>query len=45
VDISSHGGIYVPHANVKGQWAEVSETKIANNTVFLQDAFLELNLA
>lgn len=42
VDISSDGGIYVPHANVKGQWAEVTETKIANNTIYLADSFIEL---
>ena len=42
VDISSDGGIYVPHANVKGHWAEVCETKIANNTIFTEDAFIEL---
>ena len=44
VDISSDGGGYVPHANVKGQWAEVCHTKIANNTVFLQDSFIELDM-
>jgi len=42
VDISSDGGIYVPHANVKGHWAEVSETKIATNTIYLKDSFIEL---
>lgn len=42
VDISSDGGVYVPHANVKGHWAEVCETKIANNTIFTEDAFIEL---
>ena len=42
VDISSDGGIYVPHANVKGHWAEVSETKIAINTLHLKDSFIEL---
>ena len=42
VDISSDGGIYVPHANVKGHWAEVTETKIANNTIYLADSFIEL---
>lgn len=42
VDISSHCGIYVPHPNVKGHWAEVTQTKVAHNTLFLGDAFLEL---
>ena len=44
VDISSEGGIYVPHANVKGHWAEVTETKIANNTLLLKDSFFEFNV-
>lgn len=44
VDISSDGGIYVPHANVKGHWAEVTETKIATNTIYLNDSFIELNM-
>ena len=43
MDISSDGGIYVPHANIKGQWAEVTETNIANNTLYLNDSFIELN--
>ena len=42
VDISSYGGKYVPHANVKGHWAEVTETKIANNTIHLDGAYIEL---
>ena len=43
VDISSDGGIYVPHANVRGHWARVIETKTANNTIYLENAFIELN--
>ena len=42
VDISSDSGIYVPHANIKGHWAEITETKIANNTLYLKDSFIEL---
>ena len=43
VDISSYSSVYVPHANVKGHWAEVTETKIANNTfVCDEDAYLLL---
>ena len=42
VDIASHSDIYVPHANVKGHWAEVTETKIANNTLHLKDAYIAL---
>ena len=43
VDISSDSGIYVPHANVKGHWAKVTETRIANNTIYLENSFIELN--
>ena len=42
VDISSDGGVYVPHANVKGHWAEVAQTKVAENAVYLQDSYIEL---
>ncbi len=42
VDVSSNGGIYVPHGNVKGHWATITETRVANNTLSLQDAFVEL---
>ena len=42
VDISSDGGVYVPHANKKEHWATVTETKIATNTICLDDSFIEL---
>ena len=45
VDITSDGGIYVPNANIKGHWAEITETKIANNTIFCEDAYIELSKA
>ena len=45
VDISSDGGVYVPHANVKGHWAEVTETRVAHNTLYLKDSYIELCLA
>lgn len=41
-DISSFCAIYVPHANVRGPWAEVTETKVAHNTLYLEGAELEL---
>lgn len=44
IDISSDGGVYVPHANVKDHWAEVTETKIATNTIYLNDSFIELSM-
>lgn len=43
VDISSHSDIYVPHSNIKGHWAKVTETKIATNTVICdEDAYITL---
>jgi len=44
VDISSDGGIYVPHANVKRHWAEVTETQTATNTLILgKETFIEIS--
>ncbi len=43
LDIASNGGAYVPHANVKGHWAEVTEQKIANNTVIIdENSYIEI---
>jgi len=42
VDIASDGGVYIPNANVKGHWAEITETKVAKNTIFCDDAYIEL---
>lgn len=43
IDITSHSKRYVPHANVKGHWAKVTETKIATNTVICdEDAYIIL---
>ncbi len=42
VDIASSCKGYMLHANVKGHWAEVTTTKIANNTLFLKDSYIEL---
>lgn len=44
VDIASDGGVYVPHANVRGHWAEVTESRVAENTIFVKDAFIELGV-
>lgn len=41
LDVASDGGIYVPHANVKGHWAEVEECKTARNSVLLKDSYVE----
>ncbi len=40
--IASDGTVYVPHANVKGQWAEVTQTKIARNTLYFENSYVEL---
>ncbi len=37
VDISSHSDKYVPHSNLKGHWAMVTESKIAKNTVICDE--------
>lgn len=42
VDISSDGGIYVPHSNTRGHWAQVTKTQVATNTVLCEDAYLDL---
>ena len=42
VDISSDGGIYMPHANVRGHFAEVKFCRIANNTLHFGDSYIEL---
>ncbi|MBE7045083.1 MAG: CocE/NonD family hydrolase [Ruminococcaceae bacterium] len=43
VDISSHSDMYVPHANVVGHWAKVTETKTAVNTVICdEDSYIVL---
>ncbi len=42
VDIASDGGVYVPHANIKGHWATLEETRIARNTVLLDQSYLEI---
>ena len=42
-DISSHSDLYVPHPNVRGHWAQVTETRVAHNTVLLdRDACIGL---
>ncbi len=43
VDISSDGTIFAPHANVKGKWCDVTETRVATNTLICNnDSYLEL---
>lgn len=45
VDVASDSGSIVSHANVRGHWAEVEECKIAVNSVYIRDSFIELPLA
>lgn len=40
-DISSNGSIYVPHSNLKCHWAKAPKTRIAVNTIYFKDGFLE----
>ena len=42
VDVSSNGSIFVPHSNLKCHWAKAPKTRIATNTVFMKDAFIEI---
>lgn len=43
VDISSHSDKYVPHSNVKGHWAKVTDSKIAKNTIICdENAYINL---
>ena len=42
VDISSNGSIYVPHSNLKCHWAKAPKTRIATNTIYIDDAFIEI---
>lgn len=44
IDISSNGSIYVPHSNLKCHWAEAPKTRIAENTIYMEDAFVEIPL-
>lgn len=43
VDIASDGEIYVPHSNTKAHWAQVTDTKVATNTIICGgEAYIEL---
>ena len=42
IDISSETGNYLPHANVKGHFAYVTETKVAHNTLHIDGSYIEL---
>ncbi len=42
VDISSNGSIYVPHSNLRCHWAKAPKTRIASNTIYMKNAFIEI---
>ena len=42
VDISSNGSIFVPHSNLKCHWAKAPKTRIAANTIYMKDGFIEI---
>ncbi len=42
VDVSSEGGVYLKHPNVKGHFAYVTDTKVANNTVYTEGSYIEI---
>ncbi len=45
VDVSSESGKYIPHPNVKGHFALISETKVAENRVYSGESFVDLPLS
>lgn len=42
VDISSESGIYLPHSNTKGHFAYVTDTKVATNTIYTKESYVDL---
>ena len=40
--IINESGVYMPHPNVKGHFAYVTDTKIANNKVYTKGSYVEL---
>jgi hypothetical protein len=44
LDVSSESGPYMPHPNVKGHFAFVTETRVAKNTVFSDGSFIEITV-
>ena len=42
VDISSESGVYLPHPNVKGHFAYVTDTKIAHNTIYTDGSYVDI---
>lgn len=41
-DISSESGVYLPHPNVKGHFAYVTDTKVANNTIYTKGSYIDI---
>lgn len=42
IDVSSVAGPYVPHANVRGHFALVTETRVAKNTIYTDGSYIEI---
>ena len=42
VDLSSSMGPYAPHANLRGHFAYITETRVANNTFHTKGSYIEL---
>ena len=42
VDISSESGVYLPHPNIKGHFAYVSNTNVANNTIYTEGSYIDI---
>ena len=42
IDISSNSGLYLPHPNVKGHFAYVTDTKVANNTIYTEGSYIDI---
>ena len=42
IDITSESGNYLPHPNVKGHFAYVTETRVAHNTIHPEGSYVEL---
>ena len=44
IDITSESGNYLPHPNVKGHFAYIKEAKVAHNTVYTENSYIDLPL-
>ena len=42
IDISSDGSLYVRHSNLKCHWAKAPKTRVAVNTLYFDEGFIEI---